>query len=246
MSDAQLPPEVLVIQPDLVTGLDRFEGWLVESGVRTRVLHPYAGDPLPEKLDAAGLIVLGGRTSLAGDDEHAWLDGARELLRQAVDADIPALGICLGAQMLAQATGGTVAAGEPGTEVGAVQVKLAPAAGDDELFSGLPDPFVSGSFHSDAVTELPPGAVLLGGTAMYPHQAFRVGRHAWGVQFHPELTVERYRTWVEIVVDPTPAVTEHLRHGEQELVRHEAEVVAASSSLARRFATVVLAAARQS
>ncbi|GAA0615169.1 hypothetical protein GCM10009547_16340 [Sporichthya brevicatena] len=234
--------EILVVQPDPKTGMDRFETWLVDAGAKVRTLHPYDGDALPERLDVDGLIVLGGRMSVAGPDASPWVAGVRDLLRQGVETGTPTLGLCLGGQLLAQAAGGTVTVGGSGLEAGAIAVDLTPAAADDELFAGVPAPFLTGSFHSDCISELPPGAVLLGGTARYPHQAYRVGERAWGLQFHPELTPDRYLSWLGFVSNPSPQFADELRRGHEDLVRCDAEFAAANAILARRFAGVVRAA----
>lgn len=234
-------PEILVLEPDPVAPLDRLESWLVNSGVRIRVLRPHQGDRLPETLDAAGLVVLGGRTSLTGGDEYPWLPGARRLLRQAVETEVPALGICLGAQMLSQATGGLVSVGERGTELGAVRIEWTPDAAKDPLFADAPEPFLAGSFHRDVVTQLPPGGVLLGGSDRYPHQVFRVGTRAWGVQFHPEVSAERYLSWHDLARDSAPNFDQRFARGHEDLVRHDREVAAATSWLARGFARLVRA-----
>ena len=232
-------PEILVLEPDPAAPLDRFEKWLVAGGVRVRVLRPHRNDSLPKTLDAAGLVVLGGRITLTGADEYPWLAAARDLLRQAVHAEVPVLGICLGAQMLGQATGGVVTVGERGTELGAVQIKWTSAAEQDPLFADAPDPFLAGAFHRDAMSQLPPGGVLLGGTDMYSHQIFRVGTRAWGVQFHPEISAERYLTWRDLSRDSGADFTERFERGCENLVRHDREIVASSSWLARRFARLV-------
>jgi GMP synthase (glutamine-hydrolysing) len=87
--------------------------------------------------------------------------------------------------------------------------------------------------HADAVTHLPAGATWLAETIMYPHQAFRAGVAAWGVQFHPEVSATTFRTWAEghPEVD-TEAVTAELR-------ARDADVAAAGEAMARRFAALV-------
>ncbi|MCA1790706.1 MAG: GMP synthase [Thioalkalivibrio sp.] len=73
-----------------------------------------------------------------------------------------------------------------GVEVGTVGVRLAAAAALDPLFSVLPAGFPAQLSHRQSVLKLPPGATLLGSSAMEPHQGFAFGPCAWGVQFHPE------------------------------------------------------------
>ncbi|PZF79477.1 glutamine amidotransferase [Jiangella anatolica] len=213
--------------------LDRFGGWLSEAGAPVRVLRPYAGDAVPST-PGDGLIVLGGQVDAYADEAAPWLPAVRSLLAAAAGNGTPTLGICLGAQLLAVACGGRVDVGaSPGRESGVVDVHWRPEAGDDPLVGGLSDPFPGPSMHADAVVELPPGAVWLGSSAMYPHQAFRVGAAAWGVQFHPEVSAPTFAGWARELPDVDPASVV------RELVDRDAEVVAAGRELATRFARAV-------
>ncbi len=177
----------------------RLGQWLREAGLDLDERHLSAGDELPASLDGFdGLVVLGGPQS-ALDDESASpeLVGVRELLRQALAADIPTLAICLGAQLLAQVGGGRVREGIDGPEVGALLVAKRDAADDDPVFGPLPlTPDVI-QFHHDEISELPTGATLLASSPMYANQAFRVGRHVYGLQFHIETTPEVIHEWAE-------------------------------------------------
>ncbi len=103
---------------------------------------------------------------------------------------IPLLGICYGHQLLARAMGGEVGYHPAGIETGTVDLTLAPTCADDLLFSSLPHHFLVQADHSQTVTSLPPGAVCLASTDQETNHAFRIGRNAWGLQFHPEFTAE--------------------------------------------------------
>ena len=135
------------------------------------------------------------------DDVAPWLPATRRLLSEAVARGLPTLGICLGAQLLASATGGTVERGPDGPELGVLGVLLAPSAADDELaghlVAALGPGIAAPQGHHDAVTVLPPGAVLLASSPRYPHQLFRVGARAWGVQYHPEVLAEDFEAWMD-------------------------------------------------
>ena len=87
-------PRLLVVQPDPLTVLDRFGGWLAEAGVATDLVRPFAGDAVPERLDADGLLVMGGRMSVWDDGDHRWLADVRRLLRYAVQTARPTRRIC--------------------------------------------------------------------------------------------------------------------------------------------------------
>lgn len=155
-------------------------------------------DDLPPSLDGYVGVVSMGRPGAAYDD-HRFPTRSEELrlLAEAVAAGVPVLGVCLGAQMLAEALpGGRAVPGDAGSEIGWAPVRFLPAAADDRLFAGLPDELVVLHWHGDTVV-LPPDAVLLASTDRYPNQAFRVGECAWGVQFHVEVTEAAVKAFVE-------------------------------------------------
>jgi GMP synthase-like glutamine amidotransferase len=191
---------VLVVQHQADDSLGRLEPALREVA-DVDVRRPDLGDELPADLAGyAGLIVLGGVMGAMDDDVAPWLPATRRLLAAGVDDRVPTVGICLGAQLLAVVAGGRVERGTAGLEVGVVAVALHPAAADDALFGPLaawPGPAVMvPHFHHDAVTMLPPGAVLLASGERYPHQAYRLGEAAWGLQYHPEVTAAGFAEWL--------------------------------------------------
>jgi len=187
---------VVVHETDPVARLGE---WLRDAGMTLDERHLGTGDELPADLDAFdGLVVLGGPQSAMDPVEVSpELVGVRELLSQALAADFPTLAICLGAQLLAQVGGGTVREGIDGPEVGATLVAKRDAADRDRVFGPLPlSPDVI-QFHHDEISQLPTGATLLASNPFYAHQAFRVGRHVYGLQFHIETTPEIVHEWAE-------------------------------------------------
>jgi GMP synthase-like glutamine amidotransferase len=174
--------------------------WLPAAGLDLDIARPYAGQPLPA-LDHQALIVLGGPQQAYDDRSAPWLGATKDLLRAAVRDGVPVLAVCLGAQLLAEALGGVVEPGEQGPELGARLVARRDAATEDPLCWDLPLSPVVVQWHWDAITELPPGAVLLASSPRYPHQAFRVGDRAWGLQFHVEAPPEMVRTWAAETAD---------------------------------------------
>jgi GMP synthase (glutamine-hydrolysing) len=172
--------------------------WLPEAGLGLEVVEPWRGDALPASLDGYDALVVMGGPQQAWDDRSApWLRDTKALLRKAVGARLPTLGVCLGAQLLAEAAGGRVAPGEDGPELGARLVAKRDLAGADPLLWDLPLSPVVVQWHWDVVTELPPGATLLFSSPTYPHQAFRVGEAAWGLQFHVESDAAMLTRWAE-------------------------------------------------
>ncbi|HEY0699592.1 MAG TPA: type 1 glutamine amidotransferase [Micromonospora sp.] len=190
----------LVIENDPTDDARRLGEWLTEAGLELRVLRPHAGDELPADLDGfAALVVLGGEQhpypAPDGTPGAPWFPALEGLLRKAVRTRLPTLGVCLGAQMLATAHAGLVERSPAGPEVGPGIVGKRDAADTDPLFRYvplMPDVF---QWHVDEITELPHGAVLLAASTRYPHQAFRLGDRAWGLQFHIECDTAMIVDW---------------------------------------------------
>ncbi len=196
MADSpQLP--VLVVENDLIAPIGRLEGWLREAGAEIELCSPATGQPLPAGLAGySALVVLGGGMNAYQDEVAGWLPELRALLAEAVRSELPTLGVCLGAQLLAVATGGRVSQAET-PEYGSQLIAKRPAAATDPLFRELPITPDVLQWHVDEVSELPPGAVLLASSPVCEVQAFRVGRLAWGIQFHIETTPEIVTRWAE-------------------------------------------------
>jgi GMP synthase-like glutamine amidotransferase len=148
--------------------------------------------PPPGAVDAmAGLVVMGGPMGV--HDDLPWLAEERTLIKAAVEAGLPVLGICLGAQQLAAALGAIVKPG-PEPECGVGEVHLTDAALSDPVFEPAPTPLPCVHWHGDTFT-LPDGAVRLATNEAYENQAFRVGSNAYGLQFHVEVTASLVGHW---------------------------------------------------
>lgn len=217
---------VHVVQHTATEGLGRLADWLPAIGVDVHPTHPYLGNRVPPSVEGDALIVLGGPMGAYDDEVAPWLPSVRELLASAVDDGVPTIGICLGAQLLAVAVGGTVERGPAGPEIGLGEVTV--TTGDELLSPGIM-PVVQ--WHHDAVTSLPASTEVLASSPLYTIQAFRVGEVAWGLQFHVEATVEMVQGWVL----------------EDRLDASVADAVAAASGplaevgeqIARRFAAII-------
>jgi GMP synthase (glutamine-hydrolysing) len=227
---------VTVIEHEAEAGLGFFAGWLRDAGVGCVVVRPYKGDPVPETAER-GLVVLGGEASAWDDEGYDWLPATRALLARSVEDGVPTLGICLGAQLMTIACGGTVERGDAGLEVGLCDVVPLPEAAADSLFSALPArPLRAVQYHSDAMTALPPGAVRLATGGQYPNQAYRLGTSAWAVQFHPEATAAVFESWTSGGgLPPSRACELNIRVGEG-----EEELRATWRPLAEAFAAETL------
>ena len=186
----------LVVTHSATEGPGTLAEWLPAAGVELEVVAPWKGETVPsDPTSYDAVVVLGGPQQAYDDSSAPWLRATKDLLAEAVRTRVPTLGICLGAQLLAEATGGRVEPGEDGIEAGARLVAKRDAAWDDELFGDVPFTPTVVQWHEDVVADLPPGAVLLASSTRYPHQAFRVGDRAWGLQFHIETPPEMVRHW---------------------------------------------------
>jgi GMP synthase (glutamine-hydrolysing) len=138
-----------------------------------------------------GLVVMGGPMGV--HDELPWLEPERVLLRSAVEAGLPVLGVCLGAQQLAAALGAAVTRGRM-PECGVGEVHLTNQAIADPVFGPAPTPLPCVHWHADTFA-LPKGAVRLARNEAYENQAFRFGAYAYGLQFHVEVTGSLVAHW---------------------------------------------------
>ncbi|MBE9063819.1 gamma-glutamyl-gamma-aminobutyrate hydrolase family protein [cf. Phormidesmis sp. LEGE 11477] len=171
------------------TSIPGLIGQKLESmGYQLDIRAPVLGDLLPQSIDDyAGMLVFGGPMSV--NDNEAYLHQEIEWIRRALAAELPYLGICLGAQLLAKVLGATV-----GPHAAAVEeIGYYPIYATEAGRSHFPDKMMVYHWHTEGF-ELPDGAVLIA-TGDDFHQAFRWGRHAYGLQFHPEITADMVDFW---------------------------------------------------
>lgn len=161
------------------------------DSLAVHTVKPLAGQALPSHDAVAGAVVMGGPMSVDDTERHPALAAEREWLAEAVRREMPVLGICLGAQLLARALGAQVRAGE-GPELGFAPVEILDP--DDPLLGALAPGTTVLHWHCD-VFDLPEGAQPLARSAQTEHQAFRHG-NAWGVLFHPEADFALLEAWL--------------------------------------------------
>jgi GMP synthase-like glutamine amidotransferase len=172
-----------------------YEDELRARGLELARIELDEGDELPDWREFDAIVLMGGPMGASEESEHPWLTAEKRLLRDAVAADVPVWGVCLGAQLLASALGARVYAGEE-PEVGVLPVNLTPAASNDPVFAKAPDSFPTLQWHGDTFGR-PAGGTLLASSSMYRNQAFRVGR-SYGLQFHLEVSLELATAWGEV------------------------------------------------
>ena len=182
---------VLILQHLSFDGPAYLGTWLARENRQFEVFDSERGDVYPERIDAyCALAVLGGEMS--ANDPLPSLRRAEALILQALDADMPVLGHCLGGQLMARALGACVST-SPAPEIGWQTMRLVDSPGARAWF-GDADERVVYHWHSEAF-ELPAGAELLASSRACPHQAFALGEHQLAMQFHVELDSSKLTQW---------------------------------------------------
>jgi GMP synthase (glutamine-hydrolysing) len=167
--------------------------FLQAEGARLHVVRLHDGDTLPEHVEGLDAVIsMGGPMNVYEEEKYPYLRDETIFLRKAIDAGLPILGVCLGAQMIAKASGAQVTR-SPKEEVGWGLVHVTDAGSSDVLFHGLPRTLEVFQWHGDMFHIPETGTLLADGTDC-PHQAFRV-RNAFGLQFHVEVTADILADW---------------------------------------------------
>jgi GMP synthase (glutamine-hydrolysing) len=157
-----------------------------------RWVVPLGGTPQPPSAYDA-IMIFGGSMHPDQDAEHGWLEREAEFLSETLAGDVPVLGLCLGAQMLARAAGSWVGPA-PLPEVGWFEIELTTDGREDPVLGTLPPRTEAFLWHHYTYA-IPEGGTELA-RSKASTQAFRVGSAAWGIQFHAEVTLPMLEAWV--------------------------------------------------
>jgi GMP synthase-like glutamine amidotransferase len=184
---------VLAIVHEAAAGPGVFAQAIRAYGAELHQWRPAEGPPDADPREYDAVLTFGGAMHPDESDRHPWLHEERALLAELIDREMPVLGVCLGAQLVAGAAGAKVRrADEP--EIGWYRLSTTAEARHDPLLAPLTPAFDALEWHSYEFG-LPPGATPLA-TSERCLQAFRVGRRAWGIQFHAEVTLTDFNTWL--------------------------------------------------
>jgi GMP synthase (glutamine-hydrolysing) len=185
------------VAPPVAARFGQFPEWIVRTvGAEwggTWEVHDVRTDaPLPEIGAVAAFVMTGSSSSVT--ERAPWMLRGEAYVREIASAGVPLLGICFGHQLIAQALGGEVTRNPRGREIGTVHVRR---LAEDSLLDGAGEEFTVNATHVDTVARLPAGARVLASSELEPTQAFAVGERIRGVQFHPEMSGEAMRAYVE-------------------------------------------------
>ncbi len=194
----------------------------------------------PPLQDVSAVITFGGTANVDQTDRFPYLARVREHTRACVEAGLPYLGICLGAQVLARALGEVVVKA-PAREFGFEPLRLTSEGKEDPLLSQYVDGDEVFQWHEDTF-ELPQDAALLASGDRVRVQAYRVGDAAWGIQFHQEVDRAELTWWLD-VADPSMDLEREWGKSADAVREESARSMAAHEErgreLFRRFADVV-------
>ena len=203
-------PLIVVVQHEAGEGLGTFEPVLAARADLRLLVAPtgpaayrHAVDDLVKHGGYDALVVLGGPVGVYEREAYEWLDDSLRLLRDAVRRDVPLLGVCLGAQLVAHVLGAQVFPGRTRglrKEIGWFTLELTDRGRVDPGFHGFDELAPVFHWHGDTY-ELPEGAWHLAGSRQYPQQAFRWGRWVYGLQFHMEMTEDMVVSWTRTGAD---------------------------------------------
>lgn len=186
--------------PEISQSDGDFDDWIAQGlGEQNAVIRLDAREltELPALSEISGVVVSGSHAMVT--DCLLWSERLAQWLKSCVDASVPVLGICYGHQVLAHACGGVVDYHPEGIEIGTRTIQLTAAAQQDLLFANIPCEFPAQLVHSQSVRKLPDTAILLASGEHEPHQAYRVGQCAWGVQFHPEFSAQAMKKYIQLL-----------------------------------------------
>ena len=182
--------DILVLQNARYEGLAGLGKLLEEDGFNTKIVFAKQ-EKIPD-LDSSVIIILG--ASESANDDLPYLKKEMELVRQAVQKEVPVLGICLGSQLIAKAFGAKVYQGTK-KEIGVYHDVEFDNLSKSSLFTGIKSPAIVFHWHGDTF-DLPQDAIRLAHSKDYENQAFQLGT-AIGVQFHLEVDEKTIRLWLD-------------------------------------------------
>jgi GMP synthase-like glutamine amidotransferase len=185
---------LLILEHEESEGPGIFQPLLQESGRSFKRIQLFKGAAVPGGENLQGVLIMGGPMNVYEESAYPFLAEEDRFIKQCLRNAIPVLGICLGAQLIAKAAGAKITRA-PAKELGWHEVSLTDAGMHDPLLGGCAKTFSVFQFHED-MFDIPQSAVHIIEAPVCPHQGFRIGNNAYGLQFHLEATQEMIAEWV--------------------------------------------------
>jgi GMP synthase-like glutamine amidotransferase len=176
-------------------GLGAIRPWAEARGSRITATRFFEDPSLPEPAAFDFLVIMGGPMGVHDVPQYPWLAHEKQFIRAAVAAGKAVLGICLGAQLIADASGARVYPNDQ-REIGWFDIHRTPAGAGHAIGAGLPSRIKVFHWHGDTF-DLPPGALALARSAACRNQGFVLGDRVVGLQFHLETTPESLQALIE-------------------------------------------------
>jgi len=187
---------LLILKHIAIEGPGTIGEYFQKKGYPCRIIELENGEGIPTDLSqVTGVIVLGGPMNVYEEEQYPFLTEENQFITTVLEKEIPFLGICLGSQLLAKAAGAKVMKA-PIKEIGWRMIEQTHDGQRDPLFTGLLEQLIVFQWHEDTF-ELPWEAQLLSTSTVVRHQAFKVGKHAYGLQYHLEVTPEIIESWIK-------------------------------------------------
>lgn len=194
---------ILFVQHVNNEGPGHFMQVLHEHNVPFQILETSSSVSFSRPSDVRGVIILGGPMNVDQESDYPFLVEEKVFIRELIREEIPLLGICLGAQLIGQAAGGSVFKASD-KEMGWYKVDLCKEGEQDFLFRGLPKSFHVFQWHEDTFS-IPPQGKRLVTAAGCANQGFKVGKRCYGIQFHLEADSTMTNGWLHSVMKDLPA-----------------------------------------
>lgn len=187
---------VLFIKHIDIEGPGTIADFLDDNKLLYTVIDVSSGDKLPKlKKDFRAVICLGGPMNVYEEEKYRFLKEEDIFLRRVVEDEVPFLGICLGAQLIAKATGARVKK-NPEKEIGWYKIVLNDHGLKDDLFKDFPEVFNVFQWHGDTFG-IPSGGKRLAFSECCQNQALKYGSNIYGIQFHVEVTKTMIAQWAD-------------------------------------------------
>ena len=229
--------KILLVQNCAIEGFGLYQSYLVTHGVEYALVHADQGTPLPPLSEVDAVMIGGTPISAYAAHKPAFLLREIDYLRGVLRAQKPCLGICCGAQMLAQLLGAAVRRC-PRPEIGGYTVRLTPAGQESALLAGFPPHFPVFHWHGDTF-DIPAGAALLAEGDRCRNQLFQRD-NVVGLQFHLEVTADQAARWAEAYADEPDALGKSKEQVIEECLEREEQMQPLADRLMDHFLQLVL------